>query len=334
MVVIMKNNASEEEVEAVITNLNAFGFDVHRSSGVSQTVLGAIGVWPGFDHKIISGLSGVADVQRVTEPYKLASRAARGDSSIIDLDGVQIGGNTTTVMAALSSIQSTDQFRQIVTQIVDSGVSVVRVSVMKPRTSFYEYQELQEEQLKLMCQVSVECGVKLILEMDSTEFVDRFYEDASILQVGARNMQNFELLRALGELNRPVLLERGLAATVEEWIMSAEYIMKSGNSQVILCERGIRTFEIATQHTLDLSGVSVAKAKSHLPVMVDPSQGVGIRDYVLPMACAAVAAGADGVIIDVHDHSLESSESGLQSLDLDQLSNLLHKIGRVAHATE
>ncbi len=332
MVVIMKKKASEEDIEAVITNLNAFGFDVHRSSGINQTVLGAIGVRPGFDHRIIRGLSGVADVQRVTEPYKLASRVGREASSIIDVDGLHIGGYAITVMAGLRSIESEERIEEAATQISTSGASLFRGSTLKPRTSFYEYQGLESGGFKVMRQAADECGLKLVMEVNSTGQVETISEYASMLVVQAHNMQNFELLRVLGESNRPILLERGLAATVQEWLMAAEYIMRSGNTGVILCERGIRTFESATRYTLDLSAVAVAKVKSHLPVFVDPCQGTGMRDYVTSLACAAVAAGADGIAVDVHHDPPRASSNGRQAFNFDQFADLIVQVRKVANA--
>ena len=332
MVVFMKNTASDEEIETVITNLNAYGFDVHRSSGVSQTVLGAIGVQPGFDHRIIRGLNGVADVQRVTEPYKFASRVGRDTPSIIDVEGVKIGGQKITVMAGFQGIEGRKRMESVASNISSSGASFLRGNTLKQRTSFYEFQGLEKDELKLMREISDQFDLKLVMEVDAAELVGMISNYASILVVGARNMQNFELLRELGGVNRTVLLERGFAATVEEWIMAAEYIMRSGNTHVILCERGIRTFESATRFTLDLSAVSVAKTKSHLPVFVDPSQATGIRNHVTPLARAAIAAGADGVIVDVHDDSPNASESGVQTLDFYQFSDLITQIKKVAIA--
>lgn len=332
MVVIMKKKASEEDIEAVITNLNAFGFDVHRSSGINQTVLGAIGVRPGFDHRIIRGLSGVADVQRVTEPYKLASRVGREAPSIIDVDGLHIGGHAITVMAGLRSTESEERIKEAATQISTSGASLFRGSILKPRTSFYEYQGLESGGFKVMRQAADECGLKLVMEVSSMGQVETISEYASMLLVQAHNMQNLELLRVLGESNKPILLERGLAATVQEWLMAAEYIMRSGNTGVILCERGIRTFESATRYTVDLSAVVVAKVKSHLPVFVDPCQGTGMRDYVTSLACAAVAAGADGIAVDVHHDPPRASSNGLQAFNFDQFADLIVQVRKVANA--
>lgn len=332
MVVIMKKNASEKEVEAVITNLNAFGFDVHRSSGISQIVLGAIGVRPGFDHQIIRGLAGVADVQRVTEPYKLASRAGRTASSVIDLDGVKIGGSAITIMAGLRSIESENHMREAAKRVASSSASLLQGNSLKPRTSFYEYHGLEKEGLNRTRQIAREYQLKLVMDVNHTKLIQTVSEYADILLVGARNMQNFEMLRELGGVGRPVLLERSFAATIEEWLMSAEYIMRCGNTQVVLCERGIRTFETATRYTLDLSAVSVVKTKSHLPVFVDPCQGTGVRDHVIPLARAAIAAGADGIIVDVHHDPSNASARGLQALDFDQFSELVPQIRKVANA--
>ncbi len=332
MVVIMKKKASEEDIEAVITNLNAFGFDVHRSSGIHQTVLGAIGVRPGFDHRIIRGLSGVADVQRVTEPYKLASRVGRESSSIMDVDGLPIGGDAITMMASLWSTESKSRLVEAVAKTASSGASLFRGSTVKPKTSFYEYRGPGSGKFEVMRRAADKYGSKLVMEVRSREQVEVISEYANILLVQAHNMQNLELLRMLGESNKPILLERGFASTVQEWIMAAEYIMRSGNTRVILCERGIRTFESATRYTLDLSAVAVAKAKSHLPVFVDPCQGTGMRDYVIPLACAAVAAGADGIAVDIHHDPPRASSHGFQALNFDQFSDLITQLCKVADA--
>ncbi len=332
MVVIMKKKASEEDIEAVITNLNAFGFDVHRSSGINQTVLGAIGVRPGFNHRIIRGLSGVADVQRVTEPYKLASRVGRETSSVVGVGNLEIGGSAITVMAGLRSIERETRVSEAATRIAASGASLFRGSTLKPRTSFYEFQGVEQEGFRMMRRAADESALKLVMEVSSMAQVEPVSEHADVLLVQAHNMQNFELLRGLGQSKKPILLERGLAATVQEWLMAAEHIMRSGNENVILCERGIRTFESATRYTLDLSAVSVAKIKSHLPIFVDPCQGTGMRDYVISLACAAVAAGADGIAIDVHHDPPSASSNGLQALNFDQFAELIVQVRKVADA--
>ncbi|MYF41625.1 MAG: 3-deoxy-7-phosphoheptulonate synthase [Rhodothermaceae bacterium] len=332
MVVIMKRNASQEEIEAVIANLSAFGFNVHRSSGVNQTVLGAIGVKPGFDHRIIRGLKGVSDVKRVTEAYKLASRAGRNASTIVDVGGLRIGGHAITVMAGPGSVESEEQIRAMTAQVACNGASLFRGNILKPRTSFYEFYGVEEGRLELIREAADRGELKVAIEVTDVARLDMMSEYADILQVGARNMQNFELLRALGTSNKPILLERGLSATIEEWLMSAEYVMRCGNTQIILCERGIRTFESATRYTLDLSAVSVVKAKSHLPVFVDPCRSTGMRNYIIPLARAAVAAGADGVMVDVHHDPANASGAGLSALNFDQFAELIVQIRDVAKA--
>lgn len=332
MVVIMKRDASQEEIEAVIANLSAFGFNIHRSSGVNQTVLGAIGVKPGFDHRIIRGLKGVADVKRVTEAYKLASRAGRDASTIVDVGGLQIGGRSITVMVGPCSVESEEQIKATTAHVASHGASLFRGNILKPRTSFYEFYGVEEGRLELIRPAADDGDLKVAIEITDVTRLDMMSEYADILQVGARNMQNFELLRALGTSSKPVLLERGLSATVEEWLMSAEYIMRCGNTQIILCERGIRTFESATRYTLDLSAVSVVKAKSHLPVFVDPCRSTGMRNNIIPLARAAVAVGADGIMVDVHHDPANASGAGLSALNFDQFAELIIQVRDVAEA--
>jgi 3-deoxy-7-phosphoheptulonate synthase len=330
MVVIMKRNASQEEIEAVIANLSAFGFDIHRSSGINQTVLGAIGVKPGFDHRIIRGLKGVADVKRVTEAYKLASRAGRNASTVVDVGGLRIGGRSITVMAGPCSVESEEQIKATTAHVASHGASLFRGNILKPRTSFYEFYGVEEGRLELIRQAADSDDLKVAIEVTDVARLDMMSEYADILQVGARNMQNFELLRALGTSNKPILLERGLSATVEEWLMSAEYVMRCGNTQIILCECGIRTFESATRYTLDLSAVSVVKAKSHLPIFVDPCRGTGMRDNIIPLARAAVAVGADGIVVDVHHDPANASGAGLSALNFNQFTELIIQVRDVA----
>ncbi len=332
MVVIMKRDASQEEIEAVIANLSAFGFNVHRSSGVNQTVLGAIGVKPGFDHRIIRGLKGVADVKRVTEAYKLASRAGRNASTIVDVGGLRIGGRSITVMAGPCSVESEEQIKATTAHVASHGASLFRGNILKPRTSFYEFYGVEEGRLESIREAADKGDLKVAIEVTDVARLGMMSEYADILQVGARNMQNFELLRALGTSNKPILLERGLSATIEEWLMSAEYVMRCGNTQIILCERGVRTFESATRYTLDLSAVSVVKAKSHLPVLVDPCRSTGMRNYIIPLARAAVAAGADGIVVDVHHDPANASGAGLSALNFDQFAELIVQIRDVAKA--
>lgn len=328
----MEPGADESQIEQVIENLNLRGFDVHRSSGVQQTVLGAIGVQPGFDERIIRVLDGVADVQRVTEPYKFASRSWKGEPSIFDINGVTVGGKEVILVAGPCSVESDDQINATAAHVAAHGATFLRGGAFKPRTSPYSFQGLGVEGLALMRAAGDRYGLNVITEVTDVSKVELVYRFADVFQVGARNMQSFDLLRELGRTDKPVFLKRGLAASIEEWLMAAEYVMSEGNQQVILCERGIRTFETATRNTFDLSAVPVVKNKSHLPIFADPSHATGIRDRVIPMARAAVAAGADGIIVEVHPEPAKALSDGPQSLYFDQYVSLVAQIRDIARA--
>jgi 3-deoxy-7-phosphoheptulonate synthase len=332
MVVVMEPGAEERQIQRVIERLNEYGFDVHRSSGVKQTVLGAIGVHPEFDVRHISVLDSVSEVYRVTEPYKFASRTWHRDDSIIDVGGAKIGGDSIAVMAGPCSIETADQIEACAEAVARSGARFLRGGAFKPRTSPYAFQGLGIEGLKLMRTAADRHDLKVVTEVMESSQIAAIAELADVLQVGARNMQNFSLLKELGRAGRPVLLKRGPSATVDEWLMSAEYVMASGTSDVILCERGIRTFETSTRNTLDLSAVPVVKKKSHLPIVVDPSHGTGIRGKVTPMARAAVAAGADGLMIEIHPDPDHALSDGPQSLYFDQFDELIRQIELIAQA--
>ena len=332
MVVVTEPGTTENQIENIIRVLHEHGFDVHRSTGVQQTVLGAIGVHPEFDHRQIELLPGVAEVLRITEQYKLASRAFKREGSVFDIGGVKLGGDPVVVMAGPCSIESEAQVFTIAKIVADEGGKILRGGAFKPRTSPYSFQGLGEEGLRFMRAAADEYKLKVITEvMDASQIavVERY---ADILQIGARNMQNFTFLKELGKASKPVLLKRGLAATIEEWLMSAEYILSGGNHQVILCERGIRTFETATRNTLDIGAIPVVKKKSHLPVIADPSHGIGIRDKVIPMARACVAAGADGIIVEVHHDPDHAKSDGAQSLFPDQFSQMMKEVRLIAQA--
>ncbi len=332
MVVVTEPGASEKQIEEIIKVLHEHGFDVHRSTGVRQTVLGAIGVQPDFDHRQIALLSGVAEVVRITEPFKLASRAFKKDGTIVKVGDVAIGGETVVVMAGPCSVESEEQIHIVARKVSAAGARILRGGAFKPRTSPYSFQGLGEEGLKFLRSAADESGLKVITEvMDKSqiELVERY---ADILQVGARNMQNFTFLKDLGKASKPVLLKRGLSATIEEWLMSAEYILSGGNQNVILCERGIRTFETATRNTLDIGAIPVIKKKSHLPIIADPSHGIGIRDKVIPMARACVAAGADGIMVEVHHDPDHAKSDGAQSLFPDQFSEMMKEVRIIAEA--
>lgn len=332
MVVVTEPGTTEKQIENIIRVLHEHGFDVHRSTGVQQTVLGAIGVHPEFDHRQIELLPGVAEVLRITEQYKLASRAFKREGSVFDIGGVKIGGDPVVVMAGPCSIESEAQIFTIAKVVAEEGGKILRGGAFKPRTSPYSFQGLGEEGLRFMRAAADEYKLKVITEVMDTSQIKIVEQYADILQIGARNMQNFTFLKELGKVSKPVLLKRGLAATIEEWLMSAEYVLSGGNHQVILCERGIRTFETATRNTLDVGAIPVVKKKSHLPVIADPSHGIGIRDKVIPMARACVAAGADGIMVEVHHDPDHAKSDGAQSLFPDQFSQMMKEVRLIAQA--
>lgn len=332
MVVILEPGITEKQIENIIRVLHDHGFDVHRSTGVQHTVLGAIGVHPEFDHRQIEILPGVAEVVRVTEPFKLTSRAFKREGSIIEIGGVKIGSNEVAVIAGPCSVENEEQIFTIAKSVAASGVKILRGGAFKPRSSPYSFQGLGEEGLKLIRAAADEFHLKVITEVMDKSQIDLVEKYADILQVGARNMQNYILLKDIGKSSKPVMLKRGLAATIEEWLMSAEYILSGGNHQVILCERGIRTFEMATRNTMDISAIPVVKKKSHLPIFADPSHGIGLRDKVVPMARAAIAAGADGIMVEVHHDPDHALSDGPQSLFPDQFVQMMKEIRIIAQA--
>jgi 3-deoxy-7-phosphoheptulonate synthase len=332
MIVVLETGTSEKQIEEIIRVLHDHGFDVHRSTGVEHTVLGAIGVHPEFDHRQIELLDGVAEVVRVTEPFKLASRAFKREGSVFDINGIKIGGPEVIVMAGPCAVETEEQVFKIAKYVKDSGAKILRGGAFKPRTSPYSFQGLGEDGLKLMRAAADEYDLKIITEVMDKSQIDLVEKYADILQVGARNMQNYMFLKDLGKASKPVMLKRGPAATIEEWLMSAEYILVGGNEKVILCERGIRTFETATRNTMDISAIPVIKKKSHLPIVADPSHGVGIRDKVIPMARASVAAGADGIMVEVHHDPVRALSDGPQSLYPDQFAQMMKEIRLIAQA--
>ena len=332
MVVVMQERASDEQVQKVIAKLVEMGFDVHRSTGALRTVLGAVGGTRQFDTRLVEVLDGVQEVHRITEPYKLASRTFKPEDTIITIDDLRIGGDEVIVIAGPCSAENEEQVEATAAAVKRAGAKALRGGAFKPRSSPYSFQGLGEEGLRLLRSAADRHNLKLvseIMDISQLELMERYVD---ILQVGARNMQNFTLLRELGRARRPVLLKRGISATIEEWLLSAEYILAGGNTSVILCERGIRTFESYTRNTLDISAIPVVKKLSHLPVFVDPSHGTGIRDKVAPMARAAVAAGADGLLIEVHcdpDHALSD---GAQSMFPSQFDRLMAELRIIAPA--
>lgn len=333
MVVVMQEGAAETQIQQVVEKLVQLGFDIHRSTGVTRTVLGVVG-GKTIDTREIELLEGVSEVVRITAPYKLASRQFKPDGTRIILTNarrrLEVGGEQVIMMAGPCSVESEDQIQTTAEIVENCGGTVLRGGAFKPRSSPYSFQGLGEEGLRLLRRAADRCGLFVVSEvMDQTQ-IPLLLEHADILQVGARNMQNFSLLRELGKVRRPVLLKRGIAATIEELLLSAEYIMAGGNHDVILCERGIRTFENYTRNTLDISAIPVVKKLSHLPIIADPSHGTGRRDKVLPMARAAVAAGADGLLIEVHPQPDKALSDGAQSLFPSQFEQLMKQLALIA----
>ncbi|HXH49252.1 MAG TPA: 3-deoxy-7-phosphoheptulonate synthase [Terriglobia bacterium] len=333
MVVVMEEGATEEQIQHVIDRLMRMGFDAHRSTGIRQTVIGAVGAKIDFDTRDIELIDGVEEVVRISAPYKLASRHFRPEGSVIELGkGVSVGGEQVCVMAGPCSIESEVQINAIAARVKELGGLVLRGGAFKPRTSPYSFQGLGLPGLKMMRAAADRCGLLVISEvMDHTQ-IPAMLDLVDVLQVGARNMQNYNLLKELGKVSKPVLLKRGISATIEELLLSAEYIMSGGNYNVVLCERGIRTFENATRNTLDISAIPVIQKLSHLPIVVDPSHGTGRRDKVPPMARAAVAAGADGLLIEVHHDPEKALSDGAQSLYLEQFDQLMKELRMIAPA--
>ena len=333
MVVVMQSVATDKQIQHVIDRLVAIGFDVHRSTGESQTVIGAVGVHPDFDPRDIEVLDGVREVVRITQPYKLASRAFRPEGTIVNLgNGVKIGGTEVVVGAGPCAVESAAQIDSVAETVARLGAKLLRGGAFKPRSSPYSFQGLGEAGLKLMREAADRSGLLVVTEVMDPSQVALVLGYADLMQVGARNMQNYHLLRALGEIRKPVLLKRGMSATIEELLLSAEYILSGGNYDVILCERGIRTFETATRNTLDIAAIPVIKKLSHLPIFADPSHGTGRRDKVAPMARAAVAAGADGLLIEVHPDPEHALSDGAQSLFPEQFAKLMDELRIIAPA--
>jgi 3-deoxy-7-phosphoheptulonate synthase len=332
MVVVMEERATEEQIQKVIAQLVDWGFDVHRSSGALRTVLGAVGGSRQSDPRLIELLEGVHEVVRITEPYKLASRTFRPENTVVTIEDLRIGGDEVIVMAGPCSAESEDQVEATAAAVRRAGAKVLRGGAFKPRSSPYSFQGLGEAGLRMLRAGADRHGMKLVSEVMDASQIDLVARYAHILQVGARNMQNYTLLRELGKAHTPVLLKRGISATIEEWLLSAEYVLSGGNPDVILCERGIRTFESYTRNTLDISAIPVVQKLSHLPIVVDPSHGTGRRDKVAPMARAAVAAGADGLIIEVHNDPDHAQSDGAQSLFPTDFDHLMAELRIIAPA--
>jgi 3-deoxy-7-phosphoheptulonate synthase len=333
MIVAMQDSATEDQIQAVIDHLVTLGFEVHRSTGARQTVLGAVGARPEVDIAIFEVLPGVQEVHRISSPYKLAGRSFRPEGTIVKLaNGVEIGGKEVIVMAGPCSVESREQIFLVAQQVAEAGARVLRGGAFKPRSSPYSFQGMGEDGLKLLREAGDKHGLLVISEVMEISQIPLMQPYVDIFQVGARNMQNFNLLRELGKVRKPVLLKRGIAATIEELLLSAEYIMSGGNYEVILCERGIRTFETYTRNTMDISAIPIVHKLSHLPMTADPSHGTGRRDKVPPMARASVAAGADALLIEVHSNPDKAISDGAQSLFPAQFITLMRELRLIAPA--
>jgi 3-deoxy-7-phosphoheptulonate synthase len=333
MIVAMQETASEEQVQQVIEHLVRMGFAVHRTTGARQCVLAAVGARIDFDTRNIEVLGGVQEVHRISAPYKLAGRSFRPEGTVIEFaNGVKIGGSEVVVMAGPCSVESREQLFNVAGQVAKAGARVLRGGAFKPRSSPYTFQGMGLEGLKLLREAGDRFNLLVISEVMEIAQIEMMLPYIDIFQVGARNMQNFNLLRELGKIKKPVLLKRGIAATLEELLLSAEYIMAGGNYQVILCERGIRTFETYTRNTLDISAIPIIQKLSHLPMTSDPSHGTGLRDKVPPMARASVAAGADALLIEVHHDPDRALSDGAQSLYPEQFEKLMAELRMIAPA--
>ncbi len=332
MLVVMKPHATEAEIEAVVERIRTLGFTPHPIPGAQRVAIGVTGNKGSIDTAQFETMPGVADAIRVSQPFKLVSREVKEEDTVIDVGGVPLGGNALAVMAGPCSVESREQILETAHAVKAAGARFLRGGAFKPRTSPYEFQGLAEEGLKLLALAREQTGLKIVTEVMDAETLPMVAEYADVLQIGARNMQNFSLMKQLGRIRKPVLLKRGPSATIKEWLMAAEYVVAGGNYQVALCERGIRTFETMTRNTLDLNAVPVLKALTHLPVIVDPSHGIGLRAHVAAMARAGIAAGADGIIVEVHPRPDKALSDGQQSLTPREFEDLMKQVRVIAGA--
>ena len=327
MIIVMKPNAEESAVKKIITKIEEKGLHTHLSQGEEVLIIGVVGDKSKLDTNAICALPSVEKIVPITESYKLSNKKFHPEPMEFSVGSTKIGPNNITIMSGPCAVETEEQLLKIAHAVKKSGATILRGGAYKPRTSPYSFQGLHGEGLELLLEAKKATGLPVVTEIMDASHLPLF-EDVDLIQVGARNMQNFELLKELGKINKPILLKRGLAATIEEWLMSAEYIMAGGNENVILCERGIRTYETAMRNTLDLSAIPMIKKKSHLPVMVDPSHATGIRDMVEPMALAAIAAGADGLMVEVHNDPAKALCDGPQSLTPEQFDTLMKKVNK------
>ena len=330
MIIIMNPKASEEEVGKVKAVVESRGLETHLSKGDTYYIVGVVGDTSILDPKKLQVLKGVDRVMKVQEPFKKANRIFKPEDTVVNVEGSIVGGGKLGIMAGPCSVESEEQIIEVAKRVKAAGANFLRGGAFKPRTSPYSFQGLELEGLKLLKAAKQETGLPIVTELMSTDYLDAFVEEVDMIQIGARNMQNFDLLKQIGRTKTPILLKRGLSATIEEWLMSAEYIMAGGNENVILCERGVRTFETITRNTLDLQAVPVIKRLSHLPIIVDPSHAGGYAYLVEPMAKAAIMSGADGLMIEVHNDPENALSDGQQSLTPDQFDVLMGKVKAVA----
>lgn len=325
MIIILKQEARKEQIDKLQDFLTRMGLGIHMSEGEHSTIMGLIGDTSRVDADLIASLDVVEGVRAIQEPYKKANRKFHPEDSVIDCGGVKVGGGMFQIIAGPCSVESEEQMVTVARAVKAAGATLLRGGAFKPRTSPYAFQGLHGDGLKLLTMAGREVGLPIVTEIMDRAHLDLF-EDVDVIQVGARNMQNFELLKELGKINKPILLKRGLSSTIQELLMSAEYIMAGGNENVILCERGIRTFETATRNTLDLAAVPVLHEKTHLPVIIDPSHATGVNRLVKPMALAAAACGADGLMIEVHNDPKHALCDGAQSLTPDEFADVVRRV--------
>ena len=326
MIIVMNPKCSEREVADVKNELTKQGLGTHLSQGETFCIIGVVGDTRSIDSNSILTFNGVDKILKVEEPFKKANRLFKPEDTVINVNGTLVGGNHLGIMAGPCSVESEEQIIEIAKSVKASGANFLRGGAFKPRTSPYSFQGLELEGLRLLKRAKEETGLSIVTEIMSTNYIDEFVRDVDVIQVGARNMQNFDLLKQLGKTNKPILLKRGLSSTIEEWLMSAEYIMAGGNENVILCERGIRTYEGYTRNTLDLSAIPVIKKLSHLPVIVDPSHASGYWYLVEPLAKAAIAVGADGLMIEVHNDPQHALSDGQQSVKPELFESIMKKV--------
>jgi 3-deoxy-7-phosphoheptulonate synthase len=330
MLIIMKPNATPQQIETVVNTVKKHGLTPHITHGVETTIIAAVGEWHAASLDPFEVLEGVESVKRISQPFKLGSRQVHSENSVFPIDGFQVGGNDIVVIAGPCSVESRSQILETAQAVREAGANALRGGVFKPRTSPYSFQGLGEEGLEYLAEARAATGMPIVVEIMSQTQLDVMLKYVDVLQVGARNMQNFNLLRAIGETRKSVLLKRGLSATIEELLMSAEYLLAGGNKQVMLCERGIRTFETTTRNTTDINAIPVLKNLTHLPVILDPSHSTGHADYVAAIARAGIAAGADGIIVEVHPDPTHAVSDGKQSLKPEKFVEMIDQVKAIA----